>query len=242
MAAPSILSTIMRVESGGRNVPQQIDDINMRRGDPAQGYFQIIGDTWREHGGGATGHKSAIDAPYQTQLQVAQNIPVERWGPATQQALKAAGYEPKPGETLGQMLARYKEDPTATRPEDVGGSRAAGTAVASADGTVAPAPAGGLLQAQLDKLAADQAARLTQQKADAEKTEQDKAKDTLFADLGKVGTGLLGKAETKPVQLAQMDPGVHLPDPGEIPVPNYTQAAQPDFMQMLMQQRLQRRT
>jgi hypothetical protein len=240
MAAPSILSTIMRVESGGRNVPQQIDDINMRRGDPAQGYFQIIGDTWREHGGGATGHKSAIDAPYPVQLQIAQNIPVARWGPATQQALKAAGYEPKPGETLGLMLARYNEDPTATRPEDVGGSSAGGTAVAAADGTAAPA--GGLLQAQLDKLAADQAARLTQQKADAEKTEQEKAKDTFFADLGKTGTGLLAQAETKPVQLAQMDPGVHLPDPGKVAMPNYTQAAQPDFMQMLMQQRLQRRT
>ena len=120
---PSILSTIMRIESGGRNVTQgEIGDINNRTGDLAKGFYQITGGTWRDFGGDKTGSKSAIDAPYAAQLQVAQNIPVARWGPNTQAALRQAGYEPKPGETLGQMLTRYGEDPNATKPEDLGGS------------------------------------------------------------------------------------------------------------------------
>ena len=48
------------------------------------------------------------------QEQIAENIPVSRWGPNTQQALLAAGYQPMPGETLGQMLQRYGENPADT--------------------------------------------------------------------------------------------------------------------------------
>ena len=136
----SILATIMRIESGGRNVPQAIEDENTRKGTPAQGYFQIINPTWNRYGGDKNGYKSAIDAPYATQLQIAQNIPVEQWGPATQQALRAAGYDFKPGETLGQLLARYGEDPNATRPEDVGGSSGGGAAVAGAAPTPPTSP------------------------------------------------------------------------------------------------------
>ena len=214
---PSILSTIMRVESGGKNVPQQIDDINMRNGDPAQGFYQITGGTWNEFGGSKTGSKSALDAPYGTQLQIAQNIPVARWGPATQQALKAAGYEAKPGETLGEMLARYNEDPTATRPEDVGGSSGA---PAPPPTPAPPSPAiPGLLasastQAPADVAAAAQAA--AQQKTSAAMLQQ--------------GMGLLGQGTT--AAPAQQMPAAPVHRPQAQPV------ALPDFTQILAQQRL----
>jgi hypothetical protein len=83
--AGTILSSILGVESGGgHNVTQgNIGDINNQTGDLAQGYFQITGATWQDFGGGSTGYNSAIQAPYGTQLAVAQNIPVQRWGPAT---------------------------------------------------------------------------------------------------------------------------------------------------------------
>lgn len=120
---PTILSTILGVESGGgHNVTQgNIGDVNNRTGDLAQGYFQITGGTWNQFGGTGTGYASAISAPYDTQLQVAQNIPVNRWGPNTQTALTNAGYTPLPGETLGQMLKRYNENPQATVPADASG-------------------------------------------------------------------------------------------------------------------------
>jgi hypothetical protein len=220
----SILATIMRVESGGKNIPQNIDDINMRRGDPAQGFYQITGGTWREHGGDATGNKSAIDAPYATQLQIAQNIPVERWGPATQQALKSEGYEPKPGETLGQMLARYNEDPTATRPEDVGGSSAGGTTAVAATPAAPYAPPAGLLAGS-----GDAAALLAAQQAAAKAKEEEAASSGLM----KQGMGLLGQATTPGAQFGQAQTQVHRPQ--------VQPTAMPDFLEILAQQRLKQR-
>src|SRR5579862_6841700 len=128
----SILSTIMGVESGGgHNVTQgNIGDINNATGDLAQGYYQITGATWAQFGGASTGYNSAIAAPYATQLQVAQNIPVQRWGPTTIAQLGAQGYHPLPGETLGQMLTRYGQDPTATVPAD--GSSPLGSGILAA--------------------------------------------------------------------------------------------------------------
>jgi hypothetical protein len=119
----TILSTIMRVESGGgHNILQgNIGDVNNARAAAgggsyqlAQGYFQITGPTWADFGGNATGFSNPLAAPYSSQLQIAQNIPVSRWGGATQAALASAGYFPQRGETLGQMLTRYGEDPGAT--------------------------------------------------------------------------------------------------------------------------------
>lgn len=230
----SILSTIMRVESGGRNVPQAIDDINMRRGDPAQGYFQIIGDTWREHGGDKTGHKSALDAPYPVQLQIAQNIPVARWGPATQQALKAAGYEPQPGETLGQMLARYKEDPTATRPEDVGGSSDGDTTAVADKSTT---PSGGLSPEVIAGLLAkqqDQSVATAKAAALAEEAKQQAGMQSLI----KQGTGLLAAGETPAPQMAMPTAAIHRPQAME---PFTLGGDTPDFASMLARQRLMRR-
>lgn len=188
----SILATIMRVETGGRNIPQSIEDINSRQGTPAQGYFQIIGPTWNKYGGDKSGYKSAIDAPYATQLAIAQNIPVEQWGPATQAALRQAGYDFKPGETLGQLLARYNEDPNATRPEDVGGSSTGGTAVARA-APPAPPTLGGGNQDVIAGLLAKQ-----REQSEAEKQMAG------YQGLTKQGLGLLGEGTPQQSQQPQV--------------------------------------
>ena len=224
----SILATIMRVESGGKNIPQSLGtrDVNNNYGqgggDPAQGFYQITNGTWAEHGGDKTGHKSALDAPYATQLQIAQNIPVARWGPATQEALKAAGYAPQPGETLGQMLQRYQEDAAATRPEDVGGSSSGGGAP-QAPQPYAPPP--GLLAAP----AAPDLSAATQAAADAA---SEKKKSAAYADAMKSGMGLLAQATTAAPPFMQA-PALRVPQPQAPPLP--------DFNQVLAQQRLLQR-
>lgn len=130
----TIISTILGVESGGgHNVTQgNIGDINNATGNLAQGYFQIINPTWNSYGGSSTGVSSALNAPYATQLAVAQNIPVNQWGPATQTALQQAGYQPLPNETLGSLLSRYGENPTSTVPADGSSPTGAPTTAAQA--------------------------------------------------------------------------------------------------------------
>src|ERR1700733_7772015 len=120
----TILSTIMGVESsGGHNVTQgNIGDRNNQTGDLAQGYFQITGGTWAQFGGLNTGYTQANQAPYATQLQIAQNIPVSRWGPDTQAALSAAGYSTTRGQTLGQLMAANGETPASGNPSPLGTS------------------------------------------------------------------------------------------------------------------------
>jgi hypothetical protein len=227
----------MRGESGGRNVTQgNIGDINNRTGDLAQGYYQITGGTWQQFGGDKTEYKSAIDAPYAVQVQIAQNIPVARWGPNTQAALERAGYKPLPGETLGQMLARYKEDPTSTKPEDVGGSSGGdATAVAAA------APASGLLAldtTKLDALRAEQAATAATQATATKEKEQEAA----FADLQKTGLGLLAEGQKiQPVAPAPQMASVQSAASAEPVAPYQFVTEMPDFQKMMMQQRLQRR-
>lgn len=221
---PSILATILRIESGGRNIPQNIDDINMRRGTPAQGYFQIINPTWSEFGGDKTSFKSAIDAPYSAQLQVAQNIPVARWGPNTQQALRAAGYEPKPGETLGQMLTRYGEDPNATKPEDLGGST---VPAAPAAPTLPP----GLLTASAPATPIDGA-----------KVDKEKEEAAEYAALTKQGLAAMAAEEAPAPPVQPASAGGLLQAATAVPLPDFTKPAPslPDFLEMLSQQRLRR--
>jgi SLT domain-containing protein len=133
----TILSTIMGVESGGgHNVVQgNIGDINNQTGDLAKGYFQITNATWAQFGGLSTGYTQANAAPYATQLQIAQNIPVARWGPDTQSALSAAGYGGySRGTTLGQLMASNGENPSATVAAD-------GSTVTGSGSTLAQGPA-----------------------------------------------------------------------------------------------------
>jgi hypothetical protein len=132
----TILSTIMGVESGGGHnlVQGNIGDINNQTGDLAKGYFQITGATWAQFGGLNTGYTQANQAPYATQLQIAQNIPVSRWGPATQSALSAAGYSTSRGQTLGQLMAANGENGTETVAAD-------GSSLSGSGSTIATGPA-----------------------------------------------------------------------------------------------------
>ena len=131
----TILSTIMGVESGGGHnlVQGNIGDVNNRTGDLAKGYFQITNATWAQFGGLSTGYTQANAAPYAVQLQVAQNIPVARWGPDTQTALSSAGYGGyAKGTTLGQLMGAHSEDPSATVAAD--GSTVTGSGSTLANG------------------------------------------------------------------------------------------------------------
>ena len=137
----TILSTIMGVEtSGGHNIVQgNIGDVNNQTGDLAKGYFQITNATWAQFGGLSTGYTQANAAPYAVQLQVAQNIPIARWGPDTTNALQAAGYGTATGSvgrstTLGQYMANNNETGSQTVAAD--GSTVTGSGSTLANGPV----------------------------------------------------------------------------------------------------------
>ena len=92
--APSQLDVIAHVETGNRNIPQQIHDINTDRGTPAQGNFQFITPTWQRYapraGVDVSKYPTAMSAPPSVQAQVAAVTPINQWGPNTVAALKRA--------------------------------------------------------------------------------------------------------------------------------------------------------
>src|SRR3954470_4663286 len=66
-ANSSVLNAIASCESGGKNVR------NSTGSSTASGYWQIVNGTWKAHGG-LKFAPTAIQATYEEQLQVAQNI------------------------------------------------------------------------------------------------------------------------------------------------------------------------
>src|SRR3954467_8123594 len=66
-ANSSVLNAIASCESGGKNVR------NSTGSSTASGYWQIVNGTWRAHGG-LKFAPTAMQATYEEQLQVAQNI------------------------------------------------------------------------------------------------------------------------------------------------------------------------
>jgi hypothetical protein len=108
-----LLRALLQNESGGRNIPQSIVDINTAKGTPAQGYFQIIDPTWRRYADAAgvdlREYPSAITAPYSVQAQVANVIPLNQWGSATIAKMRAAGGRLDLNKTLGENLAANGE-------------------------------------------------------------------------------------------------------------------------------------
>lgn len=103
------MGLISRVESSNSNVPQKIRDINTLKGTPAQGYFQIIDPTWKAHAPPEiyAKYKSAIDAPYSVQAEVASNIKLKEWGPNTRAALKRMYPGIDLDQTLGEAQKTY---------------------------------------------------------------------------------------------------------------------------------------
>jgi hypothetical protein len=122
VASGGVLGTLINAESGGHNIVSGTDGdsrgLKASQGGNAneisQGYFQIQnhpGGTWdtfaRKAGVDLTKYPTPRSAPYDVQWQVAQTIPVDQWGGRTKNILRAQGYNFSPGETLGQLVARY---------------------------------------------------------------------------------------------------------------------------------------
>jgi hypothetical protein len=105
------MGVVAQAETGNRNIPQEIHDINTDHGTPAQGNFQIIDPTWRQYAGKAgvdtSQYPSAIDAPPIVQAQVAAQIPVNQWGPRTVAALKSRYPGLDVNGTLGEAQAQF---------------------------------------------------------------------------------------------------------------------------------------
>lgn len=113
-STPSIggpTSLIEQLESGGRDVPQEIKDINSEKGTPAQGYLQIIDPTWKRYApavGIDTGiFPTALGAPKWVQERVASAIPLNQWGPNTVKALQAQFPGIDLNSTLGEAEAQF---------------------------------------------------------------------------------------------------------------------------------------
>ena len=89
---PTPMTVVTKVESGNRDIPQAIHDVNTDRGTPAGGYFQIIDPTWRTYAARAgvdlNKYPRALGSPAAIQAKVASVIPVNQWGPNTVAALR----------------------------------------------------------------------------------------------------------------------------------------------------------
>ena len=123
--APSQLDVIAHVETGNRNIPQQIHDINTDRGTPAQGNFQFITPTWQRYapraGVDVSKYPTAMSAPPSVQAQVAAVTPINQWGPNTVAALKRAfpnldTSKPPTGPYGGTAVSAPSAAPTAAAP------------------------------------------------------------------------------------------------------------------------------
>ncbi len=106
-------NALASLESGGRNITQQITDINTAKGTPAQGIFQIIDPTFAKYGGAQTGFASALQAPALTQAQVASNTPLREFGPRTRSGLQAQFGPLDTSLTVGQLNANLGFAPVA---------------------------------------------------------------------------------------------------------------------------------
>ncbi len=105
-------NALASLESGGRNITQQITDVNTTRGTPAEGIFQITRPTFQQFGG-QTGFASALEAPALTQAQVASNIPLRRFGENTRSGLINQFGPLDINQTVGQLNANLGFAPVA---------------------------------------------------------------------------------------------------------------------------------
>lgn len=103
----SPMDLVANLESGNRNIAQQIHDKNTDAGTPAGGFFQIIDPTWQRYAGAAgvdlKAYPTAMSAPRNIQAQVASAIPVNQWGANTVAALKKQYPGLDTSQTLGQV-------------------------------------------------------------------------------------------------------------------------------------------
>ena len=103
VSAPGFRGDLINAESSGRNIT------NPQEG--AEGYYQITGPTWQDFapraGVDLKQYPSALTAPYEIQSKVADIIPTGRWGPRTQQILRAKYGQLDPNTPMGQYAQRF---------------------------------------------------------------------------------------------------------------------------------------
>jgi hypothetical protein len=148
----SILQTLLRNESGGRNIPNVTEGTSSGQ---AQGYFQITTGTWREFA-----QKVGVDlaryptpmtaadgtpVPYGVQAAVASAIPLKRWAPSTVQLIRATGKPIDVNRPLGEVMAMNGEG-FGSGPQDTG-STGFQPATTGGTGTLPPGYHGNLATA-----------------------------------------------------------------------------------------------
>jgi hypothetical protein len=105
--APSPLDYTAHLETGDRNIPQQIHDRNTDAGTPAQGNWQFIVPTWQRQapkaGVDLRQYPTPMSAPRSVQAAVAAVTPGTEFGPRTQAGLRAK----YPGIDLSKPLGFY---------------------------------------------------------------------------------------------------------------------------------------
>ena len=97
------------LESGNRNIPQQIHDINTDKGTPAHGPLQVIQPTYergaRKAGIDLSQYPSVTTAPVSVQIAAASQIPFREWG--TKNKVMAKFPWINPNMTLGDIQKEY---------------------------------------------------------------------------------------------------------------------------------------
>lgn len=101
----SLLQTLLRNESGGRNIANTTSGTDSGQ---AQGFFQITTGTWNDFGGQKYAPNPLL-ATYAQQAEVASRIPLNRWAPSTVALMQATGRDVNPKRPLGEVLAANGE-------------------------------------------------------------------------------------------------------------------------------------
>ncbi len=103
---------LANVESNNRNIPSTVDPDVAGPGTKSQGFFQINVPTWRDFAPSAgidlKQYPTPMSAPREVQEQVANTIPLARFGPRTRTALeKKYGFgEDQKGLTIAELSSR----------------------------------------------------------------------------------------------------------------------------------------
>ena len=127
----SFMDALARIESANQNIHSRVDpDPPGYPGGNSQGYFQINTPTWREFAAGTRGaaYPDAMSAPRDVQAEVAERIPLSRFGPRTQRLLAIQFGALNTHDTIGALAAHFggTVKPVAAKTSSSGGMSPAG--------------------------------------------------------------------------------------------------------------------
>jgi hypothetical protein len=95
------INALAQLETGGRNIPQQIIDSNTAKGTPGEGIFQITRPTAAQFSQGRYSSAFQLDAAGQAAL--AENVPLGRFGGRTQRGLQDQFGPLDKSKTIGEL-------------------------------------------------------------------------------------------------------------------------------------------